>query len=284
MAINQITTANTFGQWVEATRALIAAANALTNGVEIGQQFVVNTAFVIDGVGAYLDVKTNASFDIIEANSVNVAGNTLLTFSTIEVPGQSTIVANGVNAPLKIANGYGVNIETNAANDTITFSVPQDYAIGYTGSQGIQGVTGSTGATGFTGSRGNTGFTGSVGSTGFTGSRGFTGSIGFTGSGYIGVPQNAQTASYILVAADNGKHISTNANVIVPSSVFSIGDAVSIFNSNTTSSINIIQGTGTTIRLAATSTTGNRAVTSNGLVTILCIAANTFVTSGAGIS
>ena len=60
--------------------------------------------------------------------------------------------------------------------------------VGYTGSQGDQGLigfTGSRGDVGFTGSKGDQGiigFTGSQGAIGFTGSQGDQGIIGFTGS------------------------------------------------------------------------------------------------------
>jgi hypothetical protein len=310
MAINQITTANTFTQWVDATRALIVTANALTNGVQFGQRFSMNTAIEIDGVGAFLDVKTNAHIEVLSANSVNINGAPLLVFSTITVPGQSNIVANSPSGSLKIANGYGVNIETNAANDTITFSVPQDYAIGYTGSagpagsQGATGFTGSAGtngsagATGFTGSKGDIGYTGSKGDTGLTGSVGFTGSqgdagaagaTGFTGSagsGYLGIPQNRQTAEYTLVIGDSGKHISTTSNVRVPNSVFANGDAITIYN-NSSSPIRLIENSNTTIRLAGTNQTGSRNIANYGLVTIICVDSaarpNVFVASGVGL-
>ena len=296
MAINQITTANTFSQWVEATRALIATANGLTDGVAAGQQFTMNTAIVIDGLGAYLDVKTNAAFNAVQANTLNVGGSPLLGFSTIKVTGQSDVVANTFGANVRFANGLGIIIQTNAANDTITFSVPQDYAIGYTGSQGTTGFTGSvgpggTGSIGYTGSQGAIGYTGSqgaqggIGYTGSIGTNGINGDTGFTGSagaGYLGIPQNAQTTQYTLVIGDAGKHISTTANVIVPSSVFAIGDAVSVYN-NSAAVIRLTAGTGTTIRLAGTNQTGSRNVANYGLVSIICVGTNQFITSGVGL-
>ena len=60
--------------------------------------------------------------------------------------------------------------------------------VGYTGSQGNQGIIGfdgSRGVVGFTGSQGDQGiigFTGSQGGTGFSGSQGDTGTNGFNGS------------------------------------------------------------------------------------------------------
>lgn len=45
--INQVTTANTFQQWLVATQDLIAVANNLTNGV--GGTFYANTNLVVGG-------------------------------------------------------------------------------------------------------------------------------------------------------------------------------------------------------------------------------------------
>ena len=99
-----------------------------------------------------------------------------------------------------------------------------------------------------------------------------------------GVPQNAQTASYTLLAADKGKHISiTTGGVTVPSGVFSVGDAVTIYN-NSASSQTITQGASVTLRQVATTNTGNRTLAQRGLVTLLCVASNEFVITGGGLS
>jgi len=101
---------------------------------------------------------------------------------------------------------------------------------------------------------------------------------------YPKIPQNAKTAAYTLVAADAGKHISiTTGGVTVPSGVFAVGDAVSIYN-NSGSSQTITQGASTTLRLAGSASTGNRTLSQYGLCTILCVASNTFVVSGAIVS
>lgn len=98
------------------------------------------------------------------------------------------------------------------------------------------------------------------------------------------VPANSQTANYTLVVGDNGKYISiTTGGVIVPPSIFSVGQVVSIYN-NSGSSQTITGGTGVTLRLVGTTTTGNRTVSSYGLATILCVASNTFVVTGGGVS
>jgi hypothetical protein len=98
------------------------------------------------------------------------------------------------------------------------------------------------------------------------------------------VPQNAQTSAYILAASDVGKHISiTTGGVTVNSGIFSVGDTVSIYN-NSSSNQTITQGTSVTMYLVGTATTGNRTLAQRGVATILCVASNTFVIMGGGLT
>lgn len=98
------------------------------------------------------------------------------------------------------------------------------------------------------------------------------------------IPQNAQTSSYVLLATDNGKHISiTTGGVTVPASVFSVGDVVTIYN-NSSGNQTVTQGTSVTMRSAGTAGTGNRTLAQYGLATVLCVGSNTFVISGSGLS
>jgi hypothetical protein len=134
----------------------------------------------------------------------------------------------------------------------------------------------------------STSYVGFTGSVGFIGSVGFTGSqgvIGFTGSqGPTNIPQEAKTSSYTLTATDVGKHISiTTGGVTVPADIFSAGDAVSIYN-DSASNQTITQGDSVTMYLGGTATTGNRTLAQRGIVTVLCVASNTFVIAGAGLT
>jgi hypothetical protein len=93
--------------------------------------------------------------------------------------------------------------------------------------------------------------------------------------------------TYTLVLADSGKHINFTGTVAVtaPISVFSPGDAITVFN-NQAANITIGVNTGATLRLAGTASTGNRTLTQYGLTTYLCVvggATPTFVVSGAGL-
>ena len=126
--------------------------------------------------------------------------------------------------------------------------------------------------------------TGALTGTTFIGTT-FTGTTFTDSKGELrGVPQNAQSGAYVLVASDHGKHISiTSGGVTVPASVFSVGDNVTIFN-NSTASQTITQGASVTLRQVGTTNTGNRTLAGYGLCTILCVASNTFVITGGGVS
>jgi hypothetical protein len=71
--------------------------------------------------------------------------------------------------------------------------------------------------------------------------------------------------------------------VTVPASVFSDGQAICIYN-NSASNQTITQGSTATLYLAGSATTGNRTLSQRGVATILCVASNTFVISGAGLT
>ena len=102
------------------------------------------------------------------------------------------------------------------------------------------------------------------------------------------VPQNAQGSTYTLLSKDAGKHINAANTITVDDGVFQIGDCISIFN-DTGGNITITQGSGVTLRLVATSTTGSRTLATYGLATLLCVGGdsgggNEFVVSGGGVS
>lgn len=100
------------------------------------------------------------------------------------------------------------------------------------------------------------------------------------------IPQNAENANYTLQATDNGQMVNiTTGNVTVPAGVFAspFGQTITIYNNQNASNA-VVQGAGVTLRLAGTAATGNRTLARYGLSTIVCVAANTFVISGAGLT
>jgi hypothetical protein len=98
------------------------------------------------------------------------------------------------------------------------------------------------------------------------------------------VPINSQTGSYVLVATDSGKFISiTTGGVTVNSGIFSAGQSVTIYN-NSASDQTITQGTSVTMYQVGTANTGNRTLAQRGLCTVFCVASNTFVITGGGLT
>lgn len=113
MAINQLSTANTFENWLIATQQVIAVANTLTDGN--GQTFIANTHLEISGLFASLDVKTNAAVNVATINTATI--------------GNATITGNVTNAnitsELKVGGNthiYGdLTVSGNITLDTIGF-------------------------------------------------------------------------------------------------------------------------------------------------------------------
>lgn len=97
------------------------------------------------------------------------------------------------------------------------------------------------------------------------------------------VPVSTQSTPYAISLNDTGEVVSTTANVFIPAAVFSAGQTVTVYN-NSAASIFLISNTSVTMYLAGTATTGNRTLAQRGLATVLCVAANTFVATGAGLT
>jgi hypothetical protein len=96
MAINQLSTANTFQQWLIATQALITTANTLTDGN--GASFIANTKLDVSGSQAQLNVRTSASINTLYANNAILGGftnvTTLNVSSTGYIGGDLTVAGN----------------------------------------------------------------------------------------------------------------------------------------------------------------------------------------------
>ena len=178
----------------------------------------------------------------------NITGGNILTAGLISVTGNIT----GGN----ILGGANVNATTHTGT---TVSVTGNITGGNVLTGGLISATG-----------------------GITSGDGISDSLGSVRS----IPQNGQSTNYQLQATDNGQMINiTSGNVTVPAGVFAspFGQAITIFN-NQNSSNAIVQGANVTIRLAGTAATGNRTLARYGIATLVCVSANTFVISGAGLT
>lgn len=104
--------------------------------------------------------------------------------------------------------------------------------------------------------------------------------------GYRGVPPTASTTGRTLALTDVGQHIPATGGITVPpnsSVAFAIGDLVAVYN-NSGSSITITQGSGVTLRLIGTATTGNRTLAQRGVCNLLKVGTDEWVASGGGVS
>ena len=99
-----------------------------------------------------------------------------------------------------------------------------------------------------------------------------------------GMIVNARTSGYSLVASDAGKLVTmTTGDCSVLQNVFSAGNAVTVYN-NSNNAFSILQGSGVTMYLAGTTSSGNRTLRGRGMATIVCVASNTFSIAGSGLS
>jgi hypothetical protein len=112
------------------------------------------------------------------------------------------------------------------------------------------------------------------------------------GAGYLGVPQNSQSAAYTLVLDDAGKHIfhpsadTTARTWTIPANssvAFPIGTAITFVNQNGAGVITIAITTDT-MRLAGAGTTGSRTLAANGIATALKVTSTEWIISGTNLT
>lgn len=209
----------------------------------------------------------SSSTNLLTSNAANVStGNIAFngTLATFDPPGGGSGSDTATNAAIALASGHEiVGWHSGYIRNLLKWTNGSNIEIGQAGTTLIGGIDllpGSSGDAKVSGNR--------ILTTDDQGS----------------IPQNAKTAAYTLVAGDAGKHISiTTGGVTVPSGVFSIGDAISIYN-DSGSDQTITQGSSVTLRIAGASTSGNKTLAGYGLCTVLCVASNVFVVGGAGLS
>ncbi len=104
--------------------------------------------------------------------------------------------------------------------------------------------------------------------------------------GYLGLPQNSQTATYTAVLSDAGKHIlmTTAGTYTIPANgtvAYPVGTALTFINGTTSCTIPI---TTDTMTLAGTATTGTRTLAANGIATAVKTGTTTWIISGTGLT
>jgi hypothetical protein len=226
-----------------------------------------------------------------DTGTVQIKGNlqvdgttTTINSTTLTVDDKNIVLGDGaVNDAA--ADGSGITVYSGSGNKTWNWVDSTD---SWTSSEHIDIATGKgykiNGTTVLSGSTLGSSITASsltsVGTlTSLTSSGDITDSKGELRS----VPQVTKSLTYTLVASDHGKHISTTANIEIPAGVFSTGQTVSIYN-NSGSNISLTSAVSVTAYQVGTANTGTRTIAQRGFVTIVCVASNTFVVTGGGLS
>ena len=251
-----------------------------TGAVVVGIDATPNS---VAGTVVSRDASGNFQANIITA-SLSGAATSALTAATVTAGVQSAITQVGTLTSLAVSG----NVSTGNVSGTTYTGTTAIFAGNVTAANvnsntfgtHVGAVTGNVTGTILTAAQPNITSVGNLTSLNVSGN--ISDSIGSVRS----IPQNGKNANYSLQSTDNGQMINiTTGNVTVPASIFAApyGQTISIFN-NQNSSNAIVQGSGVTLRLAGTAATGNRTLARYGVATLVCVTANTFVISGAGLS
>lgn len=101
--------------------------------------------------------------------------------------------------------------------------------------------------------------------------------------GYRGIPMLGASGGGTAATSARGKALVVAAALTCPSAVFSAGDTFSIINASG-SAVSIPQGSGLTMYLSGTTSTGDRTLAARGVATVVYVDASTAYISGAGVS
>jgi hypothetical protein len=105
--------------------------------------------------------------------------------------------------------------------------------------------------------------------------------------GWRSIPRTVKNGNYTFVVDDRGRSIvKTNTSAYtytIPSSTFSGGHVIVVRNNGSAGNITIA-GSGVTVQLAGSTTTGNRTVAPGGIATIYFDSASAATVGGPGVS
>jgi hypothetical protein len=105
------------------------------------------------------------------------------------------------------------------------------------------------------------------------------------------IPQNAQSANYVLQSSDAGKHLyytnSSAVNLYIPwtaNTSWANGTSITIISqTGSSANVTILPNTGVSLFLAGNTTSNSRIVTTYGMASLIMVKANTWFINGTGV-
>jgi hypothetical protein len=287
----------------------VSALDAATFRTAIGSGTVTNVSFT-GGVITVATSTTTPAFTVAGTSGGIPYFSSASTWATSAALAANSLVVGGGagTAPATVTTGTGVVTALGVNTGTAGAFVVNGGALGTPSSGNLTGCTFPTLNQNTTGSAATltTARTLTIGSTGktFDGSASVSWSLTEIGAaasgantditslnasttinsvviGYRNIPRSTTTTTANV--SDVGKCIAVSAGITFPNATFAAGDVISIYN-NSTASVTITQGTGFTLYLAGTATTGNRTLAQRGIATIWCNSASDGVISGGGLT
>lgn len=101
------------------------------------------------------------------------------------------------------------------------------------------------------------------------------------------IPMTLKNAAYTLTAADIGttlyKNTTSAYTYTIPASVFAAGDVITVLNEAASGNISLAPGSGMTLRLAGTATSGTRSLYPRGMATLYFATPTLVYVTGPGV-
>jgi len=240
------------------------------------------TAMLAAGTATYVLTSNGTAAPSWQPPSTSAGTVTSVAALTLGTTGTdvSSTVANSTTTPvitLNIPTASASNRGALSSTDWSTFNGKQA-ALG-TASASVSGILSSTDWSTFNGKYSTGGALG-------TPSSGTLSSCTVDGTnavGYKNIPQTGsdKTTAYTLAVGDVGKYVGvgTSGSIVVPTSTFANGDAISVYN-NTTGSITITTSAPTAYIAGTNTVKTSITLATRGIATILFVSATVCVVSG----
>jgi len=94
MAINSLSTANTFQEWLVTTSTLVAVTNNLTDGSN-GYPLLINSQLILQGSNASINVRNSGAINQLYANTANISNVSFAT-SNIYLPANGSLIGGNI--------------------------------------------------------------------------------------------------------------------------------------------------------------------------------------------